>query len=61
MDQVKLIRIVDVTQLNGTEDKFIIHDLQDGKYCFGNGDLIPTEITTDNSNKWAKIFLYGGD
>jgi len=61
MDQIKLIRIVDVTQLNGTEDKFIIHDLQDGKYYFGNGDLIPTEITTDNSNKWAKIFFYGGD
>lgn len=61
MDQVKLIRIVDVAQLTGTEDRFILHDLQDGKYYFGNGNEVPTEITTDNSNKWAKIFFYGGD
>lgn len=61
MQEVKLIRIVDVTQLNGTEDRFILHDLQDGKYYFGNGNEVPTEITTDNSNKWAKIFFYGGD
>lgn len=61
MQEVKLIRIVDVTELSGTEDRFIVHDLQDGKYYFGNGDQIPTEITTDNSNKWAKIFFYGGD
>ena len=61
MQEVKLIRIVDVTQLTGTEDRFILHDLQDGKYYFGNGNEVPTEITTDNSNKWAKIFFYGGD
>ena len=61
MQEVKLIRIVDVTQLTGTEDRFILHDLQDGKYYFGNNDDIPTEITTDNTNKWAKIFFYGGD
>ena len=61
MQEVKLIRIVDVTQLNGTEDRFILHDLQDGKYYFGNGNEVPTEITTDNSNKWAKIFFYGGN
>lgn len=61
MQEVKLIRIVDVTELTGTEDRFILHDLQDGKYYFGNGDQIPTEITTDNSNKWAKTFFYGGD
>jgi hypothetical protein len=61
MQEIKLIRIVDVTELNGTEDKFIIHDLADGKYYFGNGNDVPTEITTDNSNKWAKMFFYGSD
>ena len=60
MDQIKLIRIVDATELSGTEDRFIVHDLQDGKYYFGNGDAPLTEITTDNSNKWAKMFFYGG-
>lgn len=61
MQEVKFIRIVDVTQISETEDRFILHDLADGKYYFGNINGVPTEITTDNSNKWAKIFLYGGD
>jgi len=61
MQDIKLIRIIDATELTGTEDRFIVHDLQDGKYYFGNGDAILTEITTDNSNKWAKLFLYGSD
>jgi len=61
MQVVKIIKIVDITELSGTEDVFIVKDLQDGKYYFGNGDSVPTEITTDNSNKWAKIFFYGGD
>lgn len=61
MEAVKIIKIIDIAELSGTEDVFIIKDLQDGKYYFGNGDEIPTEITTDNSNKWAKLFLYGGD
>ena len=61
MENVRIIRIVDVTEITESEDKFILHDLQDGKYYFGNGNSAPTEITTDNSNKWAKIFFYGSD
>jgi hypothetical protein len=61
MQVVKIIRTVDITELTETDDRFIIHDLADGKYYFGNINGVPTEITTDNSNKWAKIFFYGGD
>jgi uncharacterized membrane protein YjjP (DUF1212 family) len=61
MQVVKIIRTVDITELTETDDQFIVRDLVDGKYYIGDGSDVLVEITTDNSNKWAKIFFYGGD
>ena len=61
MQEVKIIRTVDITELSEVADQFIIRDLTDGKYYIGDDSAILVEITTDKSNKWAKIFFYGGN
>lgn len=61
MQEVKIIRTVDITELSEVADQFIVRDLTDDKYYIGDDSAILVEITTDKSNKWAKIFFYGGN
>lgn len=61
MQIVKIIRTIGTDEITETDDNIIIRDLNDGKYYIGDGSDILVEITTDKSNKWAKLFFYGSD
>lgn len=61
MQVIKIIRTVDITELSEVNDQFIVRDLIDGKYYIGDDSATLVEVTTDKSNKWAKIFFYGSN
>jgi hypothetical protein len=61
MEDIKLIKVVDRTELAEVQDRFLIRDYTDKRLFIGDQTSILEEIKTDKSHNWAKIFLYGGN
>lgn len=61
MEEVKLIKTIDRSELSEVQDRYFVKDFSDQRLFVGDGTEILQEVKTDKSHNWAKIFFYGGN